>query len=69
MKFLSIRQVMQLTGLSRMTSYRLECAGEFPKRRQLSKNSVAWLECDIDAWADSRPLGTLRGTPQKPVRL
>jgi len=32
MKFLRIRQVMQLTGLSRMTIYRLEIAGEFPKR-------------------------------------
>jgi prophage regulatory protein len=52
-----------------MTIYRLELAGEFPKRRQLSKNSVAWLESDIDAWADSRPLGTLRGTPQKSIRL
>ena len=38
MKFLRIRQVMQLTGLSRMTIYRLELAGKFPKRRQLSQN-------------------------------
>jgi prophage regulatory protein len=42
MKFLRVKQVMQVTGLSRMTIYRLELAGEFPKRRQLSKNSVAW---------------------------
>ena len=59
MKFLRIRQVMQLTGLSRMTIYRLELAGEFPKRRQLSKHSVAWLDSDIAQCADSgrcRPL-------------
>ena len=53
MKFLRIRQVMQLTGLSRMTIYRLELAGKFLKRRQLSQNSVAWLESDVAAWADS----------------
>ncbi len=47
MKFLRIKHVMQLTGLSRMTIYRLELAGEFPKRRRLSKNSVAWLDTDI----------------------
>jgi predicted DNA-binding transcriptional regulator AlpA len=47
MKFLRIRQVMQLTGLSRMTIYRLELAGRFPKRRGLSENLVAWLESDI----------------------
>ncbi len=60
MKYLRIRQVMQLTGLSRMTIYRLELAGRFPKRRRLSENSVAWLESDIEAWADSRPVAHLQ---------
>jgi len=63
MKFLRIGQVMQLTGLSRMTIYRLELAGEFPKRRRLSKNSVAWLDTDIAQWAESRPVSRLKGTP------
>ena len=57
MKFIRIKQVMQATGLSRMTIYRLELAGKFPKRRQLSENSVAWLESDIAEWIDSRPGG------------
>ena len=61
MKFLRIGQVMHLTGLSRMTIYRLELAGEFPKRRRLSKNSVAWLDTDIAQWAESRPISPLRG--------
>jgi predicted DNA-binding transcriptional regulator AlpA len=60
MKFLRIRQVMQLTGLSRMTLYRLELAGEFPKRRQLSHNSVAWREEDVSHWIDTRPVAHLR---------
>jgi prophage regulatory protein len=63
MKFLRIRQVMLLTGLSRMTIYRLERDGRFPKRRRLSKNAVAWLESDINAWADSRPVAQLRSDP------
>ena len=62
MRFLRIGQVMQLTGLSRMTIYRLELAGEFPKRRKLSKNSVAWLDTDIAQWAESRPVSRLRGS-------
>jgi len=65
MKFLRIRQVMQVTGLSRMTIYRLELAGKFPKRRQLSQNSVAWLESDIAAWADSRPVAHVRRAPRE----
>jgi prophage regulatory protein len=60
MRFLRIRHVMQLTGLSRMTIYRLELAGKFPKRRRLSENSVAWLEADISQWVDSRPIARLR---------
>jgi prophage regulatory protein len=68
MKFLRIRQVMQLTGLSRMTIYRLELAGEFPKRRQLSKNSVAWLDTDVAQWAESRPISRLRGSESAPAR-
>ena len=68
MQFLRIRQVMQITGLSRMTIYRLELAGKFPKRRQLSENSVAWLESDLAAWAESRPVSRLRGTPVAPAR-
>jgi prophage regulatory protein len=63
MKFVRIRQVMQATGLSRMTIYRLELAGRFPRRRRLSENSVAWLESDIEAWADSRPIANLRAAP------
>ena len=59
---------MQLTGLSRMTIYRLEIAGEFPKRRQLSKNSVAWLDTDITEWAESRPVSRLRGPTSAPPR-
>jgi prophage regulatory protein len=68
MKFLRIRQVMQLTELSRMTIYRLELAGEFPKRRRLSKNSVAWLDSDIVQWMESRPVSRLRGTGGAPAR-
>jgi len=59
MKLLRIRQVIQITGLSRMTIYRLELAGKFPKRRQLSENSVAWLEADISQWNDSRPVAAV----------
>jgi prophage regulatory protein len=62
MRFLRIRQVIQLTGLSRMTIYRLELAGKFPKRRKLSPNSVAWREEEISQWLNTRPIADLRGS-------
>ena len=61
MKLLRIKQVMEATGLSRMTLWRLEKAGEFPTRRRLSSNSVAWLESDIAAWIESRPCANTPG--------
>jgi prophage regulatory protein len=65
MKLLRIKHVMEATGLSRMTLWRLEKAGDFPTRRRLGLNSVAWLDSDIAAWIESRPrANTLGGAPR-----
>jgi len=69
MRSLRIRQVLQVTGLSRMTIYRLETAGRFPRRRQLSGNSVAWLESEIVNWAKARPVAQLCESPQNSSHL
>lgn len=55
MRLLRISDVVHSTGSARMTIYRLERAGEFPARRRLGRNSVAWLDNDISAWIESRP--------------
>jgi prophage regulatory protein len=48
MRLLRIQEVIRVTGLSRMTIYRYEKNGEFPKRRRIGMNSVRWLDQDID---------------------
>ncbi len=55
MRLLRIQEVISVTGISRMTIYRLEKDGAFPSRRRLGKNSVAWLDDDISAWVAGRP--------------
>lgn len=40
--------------LSRMHVDRLEKAGQFPKRVQLGKNSVGWLESEILDWLSEK---------------
>lgn len=55
MKLLRMPQVKAVTGLSRMTIYRLEKRGEFPSRVQLGRNSVAWRDQDIENWIAARP--------------
>lgn len=49
-RFLREREVHHLTGLSRTTRWRLENAGKFPRRRQISTNAVAWLESEVLEW-------------------
>src|SRR5687767_1259580 len=52
---LRLPEVIEATGLSRPTIYRLERKGEFPKRRRLGVNSVGWVEEELAVWIRGRP--------------
>ena len=43
-----------VTGLSRVTRWRLERAGLFPRRRRLSFGATGWLRSEICDWIVSR---------------
>jgi prophage regulatory protein len=51
---LSHKAVLERVPVSRTTLWRLERAGQFPKRIQISPNRVAWLESDVDSWLEGR---------------
>lgn len=53
--------VMEIIGLSGATIDRLEKAGQFPVRVQLSKRAVAWAEQEITDWLASRQRRVCRG--------
>lgn len=53
-RFLREPEVRRLTGLSRTTRWRLERACQFPRRRQISSNAVAWLASEVQRWIDDR---------------
>ena len=48
---------MKKTGLSRVTLWRLERDGLFPKRRRIGRAAIAWLDDEIDEWIQSRARG------------
>ena len=50
-------EVIMMTGLSRVSIWRKERLGEFPRRLQFGVNSVGWNSAEIDAWIESRPEG------------
>ena len=55
-RLLRSRAVTLMTGLSRMTIYRLEAHGHFPKRIKLGEKAIAWRQDEIDDWIQARPI-------------
>ncbi len=54
-KILRLKEVKEITGLSRSTIYAEIAKGEFPKQVQLTGNrSVGWHENAIIQWVESR---------------
>ena len=58
-RFMREPEVHRITGLSRTTRWRLERAGKFPRKRQISENVRANLASEIMAWVaeQSAPVG------------
>ncbi len=57
MNLLGKEKVQQKTGLSDSTIWRLERAGAFPERLNITPSRVGWAEEEIDEWIASRPRG------------
>lgn len=53
MKVLRAKAVSEMTGLSRVTIWRWERNGEFPKRIRLGANSVGWIQSEVVAWVEN----------------
>ena len=54
-KILNVKQICEATGLSSVTIWRKEKAGEFPARRQLGLRRVGWLSREVDEWLEATP--------------
>ena len=55
MNILRINEVVHLTGLSRVTIWRLEQEDMFPQRVSLSPRRVGWKQNEVMEWLDTRP--------------
>ncbi|MEP7152316.1 MAG: AlpA family phage regulatory protein [Nitrospira sp.] len=44
----------RITGLSRTQWWRLERAGQVPRRIPLGENSVGWLKGELESWIAAR---------------
>ena len=68
MKILKPNEVVKKTGLSRVTLWRLETSGNFPKRVNLTHARVGWKEDEVEGWIDSRPRGICKRDIKSAVR-
>lgn len=62
-------QVIDKTGLSRTSLYRLEKNGDFPAHFMLSPRCAVWFEDEIDDWLEARRTAALQAFPCPDVRL
>jgi prophage regulatory protein len=53
-RFVRMPEVVQLTGLSRRTIYRMIKEETFPQQHKLSRASVGWWLSSIKQWQTSR---------------
>lgn len=52
-RILKLPEVLEVTGLSKSTLYRLIKSGDFPKPVRLTSQRVGWLASQVQAWMES----------------
>ncbi len=63
MRLIRSSEVVKKVGLSRVTIWRMEREGKFPKRRRITSGAVGWLEHEIDQWIEARQTVKATNTP------
>ena len=64
-KFMTKKEVLEATGFSYTTVWKLMTMGEFPRSVQLAagRESVRWYADEIENWIGSRPRRRLKCDP------
>ena len=62
---LRIGRVMERTGLSRTTIWRMVKAGTFPKPVELGSRARGWRSKDVDKWLEDRPVAGESALPEE----
>lgn len=54
MKVIRLKEVMNLTGLSKSSIYRFSNNDDFPKSVPLGARSVGWIESEVTQWLENK---------------
>ena len=63
-RFISKLQVLDKTGRSYPNIWAKMQAGTFPRAREID-NELVWLEAEVDAWMDARPIRQFKNDKAK----
>lgn len=53
-RFIRLREVSKMTGLSKSSVYDYMNAGLFPKNFPVGPRSVCWIESEVEQWMDDQ---------------
>jgi prophage regulatory protein len=53
-RFIRLKEVIQISGLGKTKIYELQAQGRFPMRVQITTHSVGWIEEEVQAWLTAR---------------
>jgi prophage regulatory protein len=67
MRFIRIKDVLELVGVSRTTLWRMVRDGAFPRRVAITKSARGHVYEEVEAWMQSRANNMLPGVPLSPV--
>lgn len=65
-RFIRLKEVIDMCGMSRSAIYGAIKKGEFPAQVKLSERSSAWLHSEVTAWGEARIRAAREKHPKKP---
>ncbi len=60
-RLLRLNGVIEKTGLSRATIYRMQSERRFPTSSRLGQSAMGWIESEIDNWLEQRIAASREG--------
>ncbi len=60
-RLISKTEILDRSGLSYPTIWKLMRAGEFPRSRVVAQGKVAWFEDEFEDWLERLPVRRLKG--------
>lgn len=68
-RILRLKTVLERTGLSRSTLYRMMNEGTFPRALRISARCSGWRECELEAWLENPETYRLMRSSPHPLNM